>query len=101
MRLAALLTAALASLAAAEPASVVVPFELEANLIWVDVRLDGKGPFRMAFDTGASTTVILPEVAKAEGLLPKGGGTEFDGLKFVNVAALTLGGLSEASGNCA
>jgi predicted aspartyl protease len=50
---------------------VVLRFELEANLIWVDVRFDGKGPYRMAVDTGASMTVVLPDVAQKLGLIDR------------------------------
>jgi hypothetical protein len=94
MRLAALLALVLGSVATAEE-SITIPFELEANLIWVQVRLDGKGPFRMAWDTGASTSVLLPEVAEKEELLQKGGPEVFEGLRFVNVRELRLGDISE------
>lgn len=54
-----------------KPATATVKFALEANLMWVDVMLDGHGPFRMAVDTGASTTVVLPGPAKEKGLIEK------------------------------
>lgn len=75
------------------PEPVVVGFQLEANLIWVDVTLDGKGPFRMAFDTGASTTVVLPEAAVAKGLM-KGTGKQWsETTQWVNVEKVTAGPL--------
>lgn len=48
-------------------ASTVVPFDLVDNRIFVDVTLDGLGPFRMIFDTGGGN-VMRPEVAKRLGL---------------------------------
>jgi membrane-associated protease RseP (regulator of RpoE activity) len=78
-----------------EKPSTTVGFSLEANLIWMKVTFDGKGPFRMVFDTGASTTVLLPEVAKKAGLAkePKGlfgETTEFVKVKETKVGDLTL-----------
>jgi hypothetical protein len=75
------------------PDPVVVGFRLEANLPWVDVTFDGKGPFRMAFDTGASTTVILPEAALEKGLI-KGNGKQWsETTQFVKVNKVRMGPL--------
>jgi uncharacterized membrane protein YfcA len=41
----------------AEPAPLVVPFELVDGHVFVDVRVNGAGPFRMAVDTGAGNTI--------------------------------------------
>ncbi|MCC6739430.1 MAG: PDZ domain-containing protein [Planctomycetia bacterium] len=72
---------------------VVVRFQLEANLPWVDVTLDGKGPFRMAVDTGASTTIVLPESARAAGLV-KGSGPQWgETTQFVKVTKVRVGAL--------
>lgn len=59
-----------AALAGAD--STEVPFEVTFNLTIVKVRINGKAG-RMMFDTGASTTIILPEGAKKFGLKGKGG----------------------------
>ncbi|MBI2922751.1 MAG: PDZ domain-containing protein [Planctomycetes bacterium] len=91
------LIAALALLAlpaaAEDKKPVTVHFDLEANLIWVSVKLDGKGPFRLAVDTGASTTVVLPGVAKELGLIDKddkGGGLFNLSPTFVKVKKLQV-----------
>ncbi len=52
---------------AADKSSVVLPFDLIDNRIVIDVRLNGKGPFRFIFDTGASA-VVAPEIVRALGL---------------------------------
>jgi len=38
--------------------AVTVPFELKSNIIFVEVTINGEGPFSFIFDTGASVTVI-------------------------------------------
>jgi len=94
MRFAALFLAAgfLASPAFAEDKkpSTTVKFDLEANLMWVEATMDGKGPFRLAVDTGASTTVILPDVAEELGLAGKRKPGQDD---FVTVGEVKIGGL--------
>ncbi|KAF0245283.1 MAG: trypsin-like serine protease with C-terminal PDZ [Planctomycetota bacterium] len=81
---------------AEQPKPSIVRFELEANLMWVDVLLDGKGPFRMVVDTGASTTVVLPGPAKEKGLVKKAGSGELfvEGTHFVPVAKVQVGALT-------
>ncbi len=51
--------------------SVQVPFELLNNHIYLDVKLDGKGPYRLLCDTGGAN-VITPELAKALGVTSQG-----------------------------
>jgi predicted aspartyl protease len=57
--------------------NVTLPFDLIDNRIVINVRLNGKGPFRFIFDSGANA-VIAPEVARELGLkienLQRGGG---------------------------
>ncbi|HWT01276.1 MAG TPA: hypothetical protein VN256_13595 [Pyrinomonadaceae bacterium] len=43
--------------AAGDKSSVVLPFDLIDNRIVIDVRLNGKGPFRFIFDSGAGAVV--------------------------------------------
>ncbi|MEK7469834.1 MAG: PDZ domain-containing protein [Planctomycetota bacterium] len=76
--------------------AMLVRFQLEANLMWVDVKLDGKGPFRMAVDTGASTTIVLPGPAREQGLTKGAGQAELleAGAQFVNVAKVEVGNLA-------
>jgi predicted aspartyl protease len=47
--------------------STVLPFDLIDNRIVIDVKLNGKGPFRFIFDSGASA-VVSPEVVRQLGL---------------------------------
>lgn len=70
---------------------VVVPFDLlKTKHITIDVKVNGKGPYRVIFDTGAPMTVLNNKLAKEAGL-PKGGGL-FGGLP-VTVKELEVGGL--------
>lgn len=48
-----------------------VPFRVRNGHILVDVRLDGKGPFRFLVDTGG-VNLVTPPVAKALGLAAQG-----------------------------
>jgi clan AA aspartic protease (TIGR02281 family) len=43
-----------------------------ANIPVIDVTFNGKQQFEMMVDSGASLTVITPEMAKALGIVPKG-----------------------------
>jgi hypothetical protein len=56
---------------AAGRTSTTVPFTLVNNHIYVDVKLDGKGPYRLLCDTGGAN-IVTPSVAKALGLEVKG-----------------------------
>lgn len=47
--------------------STTLPFDLIDNRIVIDVKLNGKGPFRLIFDSGASA-VVSPEVVRQLGL---------------------------------
>ncbi len=51
--------------------STTVPFELINNHIYLDVGLNGKGPFRFLCDTGGSN-VVTPELAAELGLKGEG-----------------------------
>lgn len=51
--------------------STTVPFDLVNNHIYMDVLLNGKGSFRIMFDTGGEN-VVTPEVAKELGLSSEG-----------------------------
>jgi hypothetical protein len=51
--------------------STTMPFELLDNHIYVDVTLDGKGPYRLACDTGGAN-VVTPALAAELGLSRQG-----------------------------
>src|SRR4051812_47216981 len=54
----------------AEPKPVVVPFELlTSRHMAVQVKINGKGPYRLVFDTGAPMNLINTKIAKASGVL--------------------------------
>jgi hypothetical protein len=72
---------------------VVVPFELlKTKHITVNVKVNGKGPYRVIFDTGAPMSVVNNKLAREAGL-PVGGGL-FGGLpgkaKTLEVGGLTV-----------
>ncbi len=58
-------------------AQAVVPIQISKNQVWLDVMLNGKGPFHFAFDTGGAN-VIDSAVAKELGLT-SGGSTQVTG----------------------
>ncbi len=56
---------------AAGRTSTTLPFELINNHIFIEARLNGRGPFRLLCDTGGSN-VVTPELAKELGLKSEG-----------------------------
>src|SRR6266699_193335 len=49
---------------------IIVPFELlKSGHMAVQVKVNGKGPYRLIFDTGAPITLLNNKVAKEAGLL--------------------------------
>lgn len=54
----------------AKAETVVVPFELlDSRHMAVQVKLNGKGPYRLVFDTGAPMNLINNKIAKESGVL--------------------------------
>lgn len=53
-----------------------VSFELKQNIVFVDVTVNGEGPFTFIFDTGASVTVLKPATARKLKLKTKAVGGE-------------------------
>ncbi len=64
-------SASIDSAIANDQPAVTVPFDLIDNRIVIDVRLDGKGPFRFIFDSGA-VAVVSTELARAIDLKVEG-----------------------------
>jgi hypothetical protein len=59
--------------AKADEKPIVVPFELlKSRHMAIQVKINGKGPYRMIFDTGAPTNLLNNKIAKETGLLGKG-----------------------------
>lgn len=51
---------------------VAVPFALlKTQHMVVNVKINGKGPYRLIFDTGAPVTLINNKIAKEAGVIPK------------------------------
>jgi hypothetical protein len=51
--------------------STTIPIEIENNHIYLDARVDGKGPFRFIFDTGGQA-LLDPDVAAKLGIISAG-----------------------------
>lgn len=77
--------------------STSVPIELIDNHVYLDVTLDGKGPYRFVFDTGGSN-IIDPAVAKeiqasASGSAQDSGtGAGTESSSYTTVDSLGIGG---------
>src|SRR5262245_4652341 len=92
-------------LAAERSAPVTVGFELKANLIVVDTKIDGVSK-RFVLDTGASATVIARELAKELALKSiekhsaRGAGGDVE-VSLVAVKSLDVGGAVVHDVTCA
>lgn len=90
-----------------EPAKkIVVPFELlKTQHMVINVKVNGKGPYRLIFDTGAPDSIVSNKIYKDAGLVAKGGGLipifgsrgqtkmkeiEIGDLKASNVSAMVM-----------
>jgi hypothetical protein len=77
--------------------STTVPFQLLNNHIYVDVKLDGKGPFRVLCDTGG-INIVTPRVARTLGVAPQGAlqgggvGDQSTDIGMVKLTTLEIGG---------
>lgn len=73
-----------------------MPFELIDNHVYLDVTLDGKGPYRFIFDTGGQN-VIDPAVAREIGAASAGSaqgggvGASTETFAFAPIASLRVG----------
>ena len=55
-----------------EPKRATVPFELlKTQHMAIKIMVNGKGPYRVIFDTGAPTNLLNNKVAKEAGIFPK------------------------------
>jgi hypothetical protein len=77
------------------PKPVVVPFvQLPSGHLTVQVKIDGKGPYQLIFDTGAPVTVLNNRIAKDSGLtkdLKKPFFTPFGALGEAKIKKLEVG----------
>ena len=76
--------------------STTIPFDLLNNHIYVQVKINGKGPFRILCDTGGAN-IVTPEVAKELGLATEGAlqgrgvGEESEDVALARVDTLEVG----------
>ena len=86
--------------AAAPIAPTMLPMSVIDNRPFVDVRLDGRGPFSFILDTGSSETTVSAALAKSLTLTAThsgdgtGAGEQTVRLQNVHVATLTVGPFS-------
>lgn len=56
--------------ARADDKPIVIPFELlKSRHMAINVKINGKGPYRVIFDTGAPTNLVNNKIAKDSGLI--------------------------------
>ena len=75
---------------------VVIPFELlKSRHMALQVKINGKGPYRVIFDTGAPMNLINNKVAKAAGVLMKAdkGGLFGASMGAKSIKTFEVGGL--------
>ena len=88
--------------AIADGSSATVPFELLNNHTYVQVKVNGKGPYRFLCDTGGEN-VITPELARALGLKSEGAfqgsgvGEKSEDVALTKVDSVALGGVTLSS----
>ncbi|HZY96932.1 MAG TPA: aspartyl protease family protein [Candidatus Cybelea sp.] len=76
--------------------STSVPITLGENHVYIDVMLNGKGPYHFIFDTGGSN-VVDPAVAKEIGAFGKGTlqgsgvGSQTESFSFARISTLAVG----------
>ncbi len=87
-------------------APVKVPFEmLVTRHIAVKIKINGKGPYRVIFDTGAPITLISSKVAKESGIAKDTGssffglGSMFGGVTPIKVKSFRVGDLEAKNVN--
>ena len=76
--------------------NTTIPITLGENHVYLDVMLNGKGPYHFIFDTGGAN-VIDPAVAQEIGATGAGSvqgsgvGSQTEGLSFAKVNAMQIG----------
>jgi hypothetical protein len=87
----------------AEAEAITVPFELlPSRHMLLDVKINGKGPYKLIFDTGAPLNLVNSRVGKDSGAIKrkKGGGGFgfglFGGVSQVEVDKLQVGDVTAA-----
>ena len=83
----------------------VVPFELiKTQHMVVNIKINGKGPYRLVFDTGAPDSLISNKVAKEANVFPKDFKKPlfalFGSMGQMKIKELELGGLKAENISC-
>ncbi len=79
---------------------ISVPFKLlPSRHMLLDVKVNGKGPYKLIFDTGAPINLLSTTLAKDAGLIKKKGGGGFGfglfgGVNQIDVDKLEVGGIT-------
>jgi len=78
-------------------ASTIVPISLFDNHIFLDVLVNGKGPYTFVFDTGSRDNFITPEVAAATGAQVSGSaavggiGAQVESVQLTHINSIQIG----------
>lgn len=70
-----------------DPDPHTIPFELKNHIILVKAEVNGKGPYTLVFDSGASETILTPDTAKALELKTEPAGNGMDAATVDSVSA--------------
>jgi hypothetical protein len=86
------------SLLAEAPPQATVPFELlKTKHMAIQIKINGKGPYRVIFDTGAPVMLLNTKIAKESGLVAKNATpplfSPFGGVGQVKIKTLEIGSL--------
>ncbi len=79
-----------------------IPFKLLNNHIYVDIKLNGRGPYRVICDTGGAN-IVTPTLAAELGLKPegtlqgRGAGEASEDVGLVMIDSLTVGDITLAN----
>jgi hypothetical protein len=81
---------------------ITIPFELiKTQHMVVSVKINGKGPYRLVFDTGAPDSLVSNKIYKDAELVAKGGGLPLFGSRGnAKIKELQLGDLKATDVSC-
>lgn len=79
--------------------SIVIPFELKRNGLFVAVKVNGRGPFSFMLDSGSATTILSRDLAEnlnleITGTIPARGVGGFSSIGYGLIDSLTIDQLS-------
>ncbi len=82
-----------------EDDSVVIPMKMTGNNVFIEVMVDGRGPFLFMLDSGSASTILSKKLAgklgiNVDGSIPARGVGGFGSIGFGKIDSLNIGGLS-------